>query len=89
MNITPARVSFDLVRSLGSDHILVSSGPPPLDTSHLGLTLRHQGERSSWKLSVAAYDSDFDEIDSPILPFGNLYRDRDWLLASASYNHTF
>lgn len=69
--------------------ILVSSGPPPLDTNHFGVTLRHQGERSAWKLSLASYQSAYDEIDSPIRPFGNLYRNRDWLLASAAYNRSF
>ncbi|MCZ6671475.1 MAG: TlpA disulfide reductase family protein [Verrucomicrobia bacterium] len=69
--------------------ILVSSGPPALETTHAGVTLRHQGENSSWKLSLAAYRSRFDEIDSPIRPFGNLYKDRNWLLAEVSYNHLF
>ena len=69
--------------------ILVSAGPPPLDTDHFGIALRHQGESGSWKLSLASYQTRYDEIDSPIRPFGNLYQDRDWLLASASYNHAF
>jgi len=69
--------------------ILVSSGPPALETTHLGLSLRHQGEYSSWSLSLASYSTKYDEIDSPIRPFGNLYRDRDWISAAASFNHLF
>jgi len=69
--------------------ILVSAGPPPLDTNHFGVTLRHQNETSSWKFSLAAYETNYDEIDSPIRPFGNLYKDRDWILATASYNYVF
>lgn len=69
--------------------ILVSSGPPPLETDHLGVTLRHQRDNHSWKFSIASYRTHFDEIDSPIRPFGNLYQDRDWVLATASYKHVF
>lgn len=69
--------------------ILVSSGPPPLETTHLGATLRWQGERNAYKVSLASYRSRFDEVDSPIRPFGNLYKDRDWLLISLSFNRSF
>jgi len=64
--------------------ILVSAGPPPLVTEHFGVFFRYQGEASAFKISVASYRTRFDAIDSPIRPFGNLYKDRDWLLASAS-----
>ncbi len=69
--------------------ILVSSGPPPLETTHFGAALRWQGERNAYKLSLASYRSRFDEVDSPIRPFGNLYTDRDWLLATVSLNRSF
>lgn len=69
--------------------ILISSGPPALETTHLGVSLRHVSENTSWRLSLASYQTRYDEIDSPIRPFGNLYRDRDWLSIAASFNHLF
>lgn len=69
--------------------ILVSSGPPPLDTSHFGISLRRLGEAVAWKLSVAAYSTRYDEVETSIRPFGNLYRNRDWTLASASLDYRF
>lgn len=69
--------------------ILISAGPPPLETEHIGLTFRRQNENSSWRLSIAAYSSTFGEVETTIRPFGNLYQNRDWLLASGSYNFQF
>ncbi|RKX34360.1 MAG: hypothetical protein DRP71_07360 [Verrucomicrobia bacterium] len=69
--------------------ILISSGPPALETTHLGVSLRHQRGVTSWSLSLGSYRTEYDEIASPIRPFGNLYRDRDWLSAAASFNHIF
>ena len=69
--------------------ILISAGPPPLETEHLGITLRRQGENSAWKISVATYSSKFDEVETTIRPFGNLYQNRDWFLLSSSYNFEF
>ena len=46
--------------------ILISSGPPPLETSHLGIALRHQTDNISWKISLATYHSRFDEVDSTL-----------------------
>ncbi len=69
--------------------ILVSNGPPPLETRHLGLSLRRQEERNSWKLSLASYESRFEKVDTNIRPFGNLYKSRDWLLVDFSFAHWF
>lgn len=69
--------------------ILVSSGPPPLETSHFGLVFKHQGENSTVRIALASYETRFDEIDSPIRPFGNLYQDRSWLVASGAFSWVF
>lgn len=69
--------------------ILVSASPPPLETTEWGLTLRHRGDRWSWKLGAAIYQTRFEEIDSPIRPFGNLYRDRDWVLLDSTLSITY
>lgn len=69
--------------------ILVSAGPPPLETSQWGIALRHRGDRWTWKLGAASYRTRFDEIASPIRPFGNLYRDRDWALLDSTFGLTF
>ncbi len=69
--------------------ILVSAGPPPLKTTHLGAALRWQGERIALKIDLASYFTRFDEVDSPIRPFGNLYQNRDWLLANISLSRPF
>ena len=69
--------------------ILVSTGPPPLTTTQWGIALRRKGERWSWKLGGAIYQTRFDEIASPIRPFGNLYRDRDWVLLDSTFSLSF
>lgn len=69
--------------------ILVSSGPPPLTTDQFGVSLRWQHERWSSKLSASSYRTRFDEVASDIRPFGNLYRDRNWVLIESTLRLQF
>ena len=69
--------------------ILVSSGPPPLETEQYGGSVRWQGERFSGKIGVAAYRTRFGEVETLIRPFGNLYRNRSWVLVDLSASYRF
>lgn len=69
--------------------ILISSGPPPLTTYQIGGAFRWQGRTSAFKAMISAYRTRFGSPDSDILPFANLYQNRNWVMASVSFSKLF
>ena len=71
------------------ESLLVDSGVPPLQTFQSGITLRWQGENSSFKITAQPYFTRFDMVERDVAPFANLYTDRDWGLFGFTYSRRF
>ncbi len=69
--------------------LLFSTAAPGIASWQVGLGLRYSWRRSSAKLYVAPYTTDFEPIGRGTEFFGQLYRDRDWLLIQAAYTWEF
>ena len=69
--------------------ILISSGPPLLTTYQIGGAFRWQGRTSAFKAMIAVYRTRFGSPESDILPFANLYQNRNWIMASVSFSKLF
>ena len=71
------------------ESLLVDSGVPPLHTFQSGITLRWQGEKSSFKIIAQPYFTRFDTVERDVAPFANLYADRNWGLFGFTYSRGF
>ena len=71
------------------ESLLVDSGVPPLQTFQSGITLRWQGEKSSFRIIAQPYFTRFDKLEQDVAPFANLYADRDWALLGVTYSRGF
>jgi hypothetical protein len=71
------------------ESLLVDSGVPPLHTFQSGITLRWQGEKSSFRIIAQPYFTRFDNLEQDVEPFANLYADRDWALLGVTYSRSF
>lgn len=56
-----------------------SAAAPPLDTYQVGLGLRRQGQRSSFKLAIGPCYSRYRPENRRPTEFDELYQDRNWL----------
>lgn len=68
---------------------LISTAAPGLQTWQGGLSLRHLGERSSFQISVSPVQGSYEPVQIGTRPFTNLYKDRTWILAQASWSLAF
>ncbi len=71
------------------ESLLVDSGVLPLQTFESGITLRWQGENTSFKIVAQPYFTRFDRVEQDVAPFANLYTDRDWALFGFTYSYSF
>jgi thiol-disulfide isomerase/thioredoxin len=69
--------------------LLISTAAPALTAWQGGVGLRYAGERTSFKISVAALRSNYDPVTVGTRPFANLYSDRTWLALQAAWSVTF
>lgn len=61
------------------DPLLVSTAAPALRSSHLALSLRHQGERASVRLEAGPYQTRYDNVPAASAQFSRFYSRRDWV----------
>ena len=71
------------------DSLLLSSAAPELETWHVGLGIRWQGEHSALKLSGGPYFTRYGALGPFTEPFQNLYRERDWGIVQLAFSHQF
>ena len=71
------------------DSLLLSSAAPELETWHVGVGLRWQGENSALKLSGGPYFTRYGALGPYTEPFQNLYRGRDWGIVQLAFSHQF
>ena len=71
------------------DSLLLSSAAPELETWHVGISVRWQGEHSGLKLSGGPYFTRYGALGPYTEPFQNLYRERDWVILQLAFSHQF
>ena len=71
------------------DSLLLSSAAPELETWHVGLGIRWQGEHSALKLSGGPYFTRYGALGPYTEPFQNLYRERDWGIVQLAFSTSF
>lgn len=62
---------------------------PPLQTFEVGLGLRWQGQKSSFKLFAGPYFTRYEQIQPAISTFPHLYQNRSWLSVQFAFAHEF
>jgi hypothetical protein len=68
---------------------IITSATPALETFQIGIGLRWQGATASFKVVAGPYYSRYGALERATLPFGKLYRDRDWVFAQAALAYAF
>ena len=71
------------------DSLLLSSAAPNLETWHVGVGIRCQGENYGLKLFAGPYFTRYGALGPYTEPFQNLYRDRDWAIVQFAYSRQF
>ncbi len=69
--------------------LLFTSAAPALRSQSVGVGLRHDGDRWSWRIVVARLHTDFAPTNLNTDFFRQLYRDRDWLTLQAALSARF
>jgi hypothetical protein len=68
---------------------IITSATPALETFQIGAGVRWQGTKASFKLVAGPYFSRYGSLERATLPFGKLYRDRDWFFAQVAIAYEF
>jgi len=69
--------------------LLVSNAGPPLESWEAGVGLRYSWARSSLKLHVGTFRTDYAPLSVATAEFFYLYQDRQWGLAQIAYSVQF
>ena len=69
--------------------LLLSNAGPPLESWEAGVGARYSWGRSSLKLHVGTFHTDYAALLVGTAEFFNLYQDRQWGLAQIAYSVRF
>lgn len=69
--------------------LFTSSAAPPLESNEFGVGLRYSIGPAALKLYLAAFQTNYDPIESGTAEFTYLYQDRNWTLAQIAFSVQF
>ena len=69
--------------------LFISTAAPGVKTYQVGLGLRYLADWSSFHVSVAPVQANYEDVNLGTRPFTNLYRDRTWIAVQAAWAFEF
>ena len=69
--------------------LFISTAAPGVKTYQVGLGLRYLVDWSSFHVSVAPVQANYEDVNLGTRPFTNLYRDRTWVAVQAAWAFEF